>query len=156
VIRKKAWISGRNWRERNMLIWLTIAILLAMLGVVEMLLGFTMPFTGLRTILLFLLVLGMAYSLYLKERGVKQVMIRKKINIGRNTLFQIHKMKKSNGGVFLGWELRIEGFNFKPSTLNPQPSIRLPYPEIVSFPRKQIAPFPIQGTVPVDNDPDSG
>ena len=53
-----------------MLVWLTIAILLAMLGVVEMLLGFTIPFTGLRTVLLFLLVLGMAYNLYLKERGV--------------------------------------------------------------------------------------
>ena len=52
-----------------MLIWLTIAILLAMLGVVEMLLDFTIPFTGLRTILLLPLVLGMDYCLYLKVRG---------------------------------------------------------------------------------------
>jgi len=52
-----------------MLVWLSIAIVLALLGVVEMLLGFTIPFTGLRTILLFLLVLGMAYNLYLKEKN---------------------------------------------------------------------------------------
>lgn len=54
-----------------MLVWLIIAIILALLGVIEMLLNFTIPFTGLRTVILFLLVLGMSYNLYLKERRDK-------------------------------------------------------------------------------------
>ena len=51
-----------------MLFWLLIAIALAILGTLELFLEFTMPFTELRTILLFLLVLGMSYRIYLMER----------------------------------------------------------------------------------------
>lgn len=52
-----------------MLFWLIIAIALAILGVIELFLNFTIPFTDLRTILLFLLILGMSYRIYLMERG---------------------------------------------------------------------------------------
>jgi len=52
-----------------MLLWLMIGMALAILGIVELLLNFTIPFTELRTVLLFLLVLGMSYRLYLMERS---------------------------------------------------------------------------------------
>ena len=52
-----------------MLIWLIISITLALLGVIELLLDFTIPFIELRIVLLFLLVLGMAYRLYMMERS---------------------------------------------------------------------------------------
>jgi hypothetical protein len=54
-----------------MLVWLIIATVLALLGVIEIFLNFTIPFTELRTVLLFLLILGMCYNLYLKERSGK-------------------------------------------------------------------------------------
>ena len=52
-----------------MLFWLIIAIVLAIFGVFELVLNFTMPFVELRTILLFLLVMGMSYRIYLMEQG---------------------------------------------------------------------------------------
>jgi membrane protein implicated in regulation of membrane protease activity len=52
-----------------MLFWLMVAIILAVLGVIEMFLNFTVPFTQLRTVLLFLLILGMLYRSYLMERS---------------------------------------------------------------------------------------
>ena len=62
-----------------MLLWLIIAIGLAILAVVEMFLGFTMPFTNLRIILLFLLVLGMSYRIYLMERGSEKENLKTRI-----------------------------------------------------------------------------
>jgi hypothetical protein len=52
-----------------MLIWLLIAIVLAILGVIELLLNFTIPFIEYRTVILFLLILGMSYRIYNMERG---------------------------------------------------------------------------------------
>jgi len=52
-----------------MLLWLMIAIALAILGIIELFLNFTIPFTELRTVLLLLLVLGMSYRIYLMERS---------------------------------------------------------------------------------------
>lgn len=62
-----------------MLLWLIIAIGLAILAVVEMFLGFTMPFTNLRIILLFLLVLGMSYRIYLMERSSEKENLKTRI-----------------------------------------------------------------------------
>jgi hypothetical protein len=61
-----------------MLFWLLVAIILAILGVIEPFLNFSIPFTELRTVLLFLLVLGMSYRIYLMERsGEKETMKRR-------------------------------------------------------------------------------
>ncbi len=58
-----------------MLFWLIVAIALAILGVIELFLNFSIPFIELRTVLLFLLVLGMCYRMYLMERsGEKEKM----------------------------------------------------------------------------------
>ena len=62
-----------------MLFWLLIAITLGILGVVELFLNFTMPFTDLRTVLLFLLILGMSYRIYLMERGGEKESMKKRI-----------------------------------------------------------------------------
>jgi len=62
-----------------MLFWVIIAILLAIFGVVELLLNFTIPFTELRTILLFLLVLGMSYRMYLMERGGEKETLKNRV-----------------------------------------------------------------------------
>lgn len=52
-----------------MLFWLFIAIALAIFGIFELVLNFTIPFVELRTILLFLLVMGMSYRIYLMEQS---------------------------------------------------------------------------------------
>lgn len=62
-----------------MLFWLIIAIVLAIFGVIELLLNFSMPFGELRTILLFLLVMGMSYRIYLMERGGEKENLKKKV-----------------------------------------------------------------------------
>ena len=62
-----------------MLIWLIISITLALLSVIELLLGFTIPFIEMRIILLFLLILGMAYRLYLMERGGEKESLKLRI-----------------------------------------------------------------------------
>ena len=62
-----------------MLIWLMIAVVLALLGVVEMMLGFTLPFTGLRTLLLFLLVLGIGYRMYDMESSQEKEHLKQKV-----------------------------------------------------------------------------
>ena len=62
-----------------MLIWLIISITLALLGVIELLLDFTIPFIELRIVLLFLLVLGMAYRLYLMERSGERESLKSRI-----------------------------------------------------------------------------
>ncbi len=62
-----------------MLIWLIIAITLALFGVIELLLNFTIPFIELRIILLFLLVLGMAYRLYMMERSGEKESLKQRI-----------------------------------------------------------------------------
>jgi len=62
-----------------MLFWLLIAIILAIFGVIEMLLNFTIPFIELRTVLLFLLVLGMSYRIYLMERGGEKEDLKNKV-----------------------------------------------------------------------------
>ena len=63
-----------------MLFWLIVAIILAFLGIIEMLLGFTIPFTQLRMILLFLLVLGMSYRIYLMEKSGEKEHMKKRIS----------------------------------------------------------------------------
>ena len=62
-----------------MLLWLIIAIALAILAVIEMFLGFTIPFPQLRIALLFLLVLGMSYRIYLMERGGEKENMKQKL-----------------------------------------------------------------------------
>ncbi|UCF89433.1 MAG: hypothetical protein JSV70_04145 [bacterium] len=62
-----------------MLFWLIIAISLAIFGLIEMLLHFTMPFVELRTILLFLLVMGMSYRIYLMERGGEKERLKTRV-----------------------------------------------------------------------------
>jgi len=62
-----------------MLIWLIIAITLAFLGIIELLLSFTIPFIELRIVLLFLLVLGMAYRLYIMERSGEKEALKQRI-----------------------------------------------------------------------------
>ena len=52
-----------------MYIWFSIALLLAFSGLVETMLGFDIPFLVLRSIILFLLVLGMAYTYYKQEQS---------------------------------------------------------------------------------------
>ena len=60
-----------------MLIWMIITIILALLGVVELALNFGLPFIELRVVLLFLLILGMAYRMYVMERtGEKEILER--------------------------------------------------------------------------------
>ena len=66
-------------KEGEMLFWLLIAILLAIFGVVELLLNFTIPFVELRTILLFLLVMGMCYRIYLMEKGGEKESLKTKV-----------------------------------------------------------------------------
>jgi len=62
-----------------MIFWLLIAIILALFGVLEILLNFTIPFVTLRTILLFLLILGMAYRIYLMQQGGEKEDLKKKV-----------------------------------------------------------------------------
>jgi len=62
-----------------MLFWLIIAIALAIFGVIELLLNFSMPFGELRTILLLLLVMGMSYRIYLMERGGEKESLKNKV-----------------------------------------------------------------------------
>ena len=62
-----------------MLFWLLVAIILAVFGIVEILIGFTIPFVELRTILLFLLVMGMCYRIYLMERGGEKEQLKNKV-----------------------------------------------------------------------------
>ena len=62
-----------------MLIWLIITIILAFLGVVELMLNFTLPFVDLRVVLLFLLVLGMGYRIYLMERDGEKESLKRRI-----------------------------------------------------------------------------
>ena len=62
-----------------MLFWLLIAIILAIFGVIEILLSFTIPFVELRTILLFLLVIGMSYRIYLMEQGGEKEQLKNRV-----------------------------------------------------------------------------
>ena len=62
-----------------MLVWLIISIMLALLGLVELFLNFTIPFTELRTVLLFLLVMGMTYRIYLMEQGGEKEDLKNKV-----------------------------------------------------------------------------
>ena len=62
-----------------MLFWLIIAIILGVLGVVEIFLNFTIPFNELRTVLLFLLIIGMSYRIYLMEQGGEKENLKKKV-----------------------------------------------------------------------------
>lgn len=62
-----------------MLIWLIITVALALLGVVELMLNFSIPFIELRVLLLFLLILGMSYRLYLMERSSEKESLRQRI-----------------------------------------------------------------------------
>ncbi len=54
-----------------MTFWLAVLMLLAFLGLIEAMLGFTIPFLAFRSIILFLLVLGIAYNQYVSDNGTK-------------------------------------------------------------------------------------
>ena len=62
-----------------MLLWLMIGIALAIFGVMEIILNFTMPFVALRAVLLFLLVMGMSYRIYLMEQGGEKESLKSKV-----------------------------------------------------------------------------
>jgi hypothetical protein len=72
-----------------MLFWLLISISLAVFGVVELFLNFTIPFTELRTVLLFLLVLGMSYRIYLMEQGGEKENLKTKVRELEDKLRQV-------------------------------------------------------------------
>jgi len=64
--------------EAAMLIWIIIALILAFLTLAEVALGFTIPFVALRSSALFLVILGMAYRIYIMQRmGEKEDMKRR-------------------------------------------------------------------------------
>ena len=62
-----------------MLVWLLIAIALAFVSVLELILGFSIPFLGLRATIIFLLVIGMSYRIYLMERDAEKEGLRDKV-----------------------------------------------------------------------------
>ena len=62
-----------------MIIWLIIAIILAILGIVDGVLNYTSPIGLMRTVMLFLLVLGMSYRIYIRERGGEMETLRQKV-----------------------------------------------------------------------------
>jgi Tfp pilus assembly protein PilO len=62
-----------------MLLWLMVGIALAIFGVIEIILNFTMPFVALRAVLLFLLVMGMSYRIYLMEQGGEKESLKSKV-----------------------------------------------------------------------------
>ena len=72
-----------------MLLWLIIGIALAVFGVLELALNFTMPFVELRTVILFLLVLGMSYRIYLMEIGGEKENLKKKVRELEDKLRQL-------------------------------------------------------------------
>ena len=59
----------QNYEEGNMYIWFGIALVLAFGGLIESMLGFDIPFLAFRSMILFLLVLGMSYTYYRQEQG---------------------------------------------------------------------------------------
>jgi hypothetical protein len=70
----------------NMIFWLLVAIALALLGVVEILVGFSIPFTSMRTIILLLLVMGMGYRMYSMEKSGEKEDLKQKIRDLQNQL----------------------------------------------------------------------
>lgn len=62
-----------------MLFWIIVAIFLAAFSIIEPLLGFTIPFVELRSILLLLLVIGMSYRIYIMERSGEKEDLKKKV-----------------------------------------------------------------------------
>jgi len=56
-----------------MTFWLAVLMLLAFVGLIEAMLGFTIPFLAFRSIILFLLVLGISYNLYVSDNVAKEV-----------------------------------------------------------------------------------
>ncbi len=52
--------------------WFAIALALAFSGLIEAMLGFGIPFLALRSMILFLLVLGMTYTYYRQEQASSQ------------------------------------------------------------------------------------
>jgi len=77
-----------------MLLWLIIAIVLAIFGVIELLLNFSMPFVELRTILLFLLVMGMSYRIYLMEQGGEKENLKTKVRDLEDKLRELEMNKE--------------------------------------------------------------
>ena len=76
-------------KEGEMLLWLIIGIALAIFGVIEIMLNFTLPFVELRTILLFLLVMGMSYRIYLMEQGGEKENLKNKVRELEDKLRQL-------------------------------------------------------------------
>ncbi len=72
-----------------MLLWLIIGIALAIFGVMEIMLNFTLPFVELRTILLFLLVMGMSYRIYLMEQGGEKENLKTRVRELEDKLRQL-------------------------------------------------------------------
>ncbi len=56
-----------------MTFWLVVTLLLAFLGLIEAMLGFTIPFLAFRSIILFLIVLGIAYNQYASDNGASEI-----------------------------------------------------------------------------------
>ena len=72
-----------------MLFWLIIGIALAIFGVFEIMLGFALPFVELRAVLLFLLVMGMSYRIYLMERGGEKETLKNRVRELEDKLRQL-------------------------------------------------------------------
>lgn len=77
-----------------MLFWLLIAIALAIFGVIEILIGFAIPFVELRTILLFLLVIGMSYRIYLMEQSGEKEQLKGKVRELEDKLRELEMEKE--------------------------------------------------------------
>ena len=56
-----------------MTFWLVVLMFLAFMGLIEAMLDFTIPFLAFRSIILFLLVLGISYNQYVSDNGAKEV-----------------------------------------------------------------------------------
>jgi hypothetical protein len=80
--------------EGKMLFWLIIAIALAIFGVLEIVLNFTIPFVELRTILLFLLIMGMSYRIYLMEKGGEKEDLKNKVRELEDKLRELEMEKE--------------------------------------------------------------
>lgn len=62
-----------------MLVWLIIAIILGFLGILEYLMGFTVPYPLLRTVMIFLIIIGMSYRIYSMEKDGEKERLKDRV-----------------------------------------------------------------------------
>jgi hypothetical protein len=62
-----------------MLIWLILAIVLGFLGIMEYLMGFSVPFPLLRTVMIFLIIIGMSYRIYSMEKDAEKEKLKARV-----------------------------------------------------------------------------